>query len=311
MLSRVANHLYWLGRYLERTDHLARYINIEYFSSLDSSDQRQHIIALKSIIDMSGMPEVSDKDLKEEDILVSAALDEKNQVSIFTSLYACRENARSVRESISTELWEAVNSFYHFVANYPVDVLKTRGLHDFTTNVMQQCSNVRGRINYTLLHDVGWEFIQMGLLIERSAQTVRIMISKLNDIEELNKMKLESMMEPQQWNILLDCLEAKDMCRKYYSTWPDRRSSVEFLLFNPIFPKSVIFNLKELKSCITSIQNTVGGIKKGIGFKIGKIISTLEYVEVEDIDEHLDVFLEDTLKKIYLISDLIVEAYFS
>ena len=74
MLSRVANHLYWLGRYLERTDHLARYINVEYFSSLDSPEPRQHTIALKSIIDMSGMATVDDNELNEEQVLVSAVL---------------------------------------------------------------------------------------------------------------------------------------------------------------------------------------------------------------------------------------------
>ena len=311
MLSRVANHLYWMGRYLERTDHMARYINVEYFSTLDSLEQNQHIIALKSIIDMTGLPPVSDKDIVEEEVLVSAALDDKNPVSIISSLYACRENARGVRESISTELWEAINNLYHFVANYPVDIYKTRGLSDFTNNVMQHCSNVRGRIMYTLLQDVGWLFIQMGLFIERAAQVVRIMISKLNDIDELNKYKLGRSMEAQQWNILLDCVEAKDMCRKYYNTGIDKYTTLKFLLFNPFFPKSVLKSLQELQLCLEKITKLPIKKTKSLEFKVGKIIAPIQYVELDEIEYNLEEFLEDTLRKIYLISDLIVEEYFN
>ncbi|HPG07385.1 MAG TPA: alpha-E domain-containing protein [Saprospiraceae bacterium] len=311
MLSRVANHLYWMGRYLERTDHLARYINVEYFGSLDSPEPRQHLIALKSIIDMTGMPPVEDHDINEEEVLITAALDDKNPVSIISSLYACRENARSARESLSKELWEAINNFYIFVSGYPVDVYKTRGLFDFTTHVMQHCANVRGRIMFTLMHDISWQFIQMGLLIERSAQIVRIMISKLNDIEELKKLKLGQYMEAQQYNILLDCVEAKDMCHKYYSNWPERHATVDFLLFNPYFPKSVVRSMLKLKLSLEKIQSNGLITQKDIAFQVGKLISPLEYVEFSDIEGDLEKFLEDTLSKIYLISDLIVKKYFT
>ena len=311
MLSRVANHLYWMGRYLERTDHMARYINVEYFSSLDSLEPNQHIIALKSIIDMTGLPPVNDKDIVEEEVLVSAALDDKNPVSIISSIYVCRENARGVRESISTELWEAINNFYHFVSNYPVDIYKTKGLSDFTNNVMQHCSNVRGRIMYTLLHDVGWLFIQMGLFIERAAQVVRIMISKLYDIDELNKYKLGRSMEAQQWNILLDCVEAKDMCRKYYNTGIDKHTTLKFLLFNPFFPKSVLRSLQEFQLCVEKIKKLPVHNTKSLEFKVGKIIAPIQYAELDEIEYNLEEFLEDILRKIYLISDLIVEEYFN
>lgn len=311
MLSRVANHLYWMGRYLERTDHLARYINVEYFSSLDSSDERQHLRALKSIIDMAGMEPVEEDALNEEEVLVSAALDEENPVSILSSIYACRENARNVRESISLELWESINEIYHFVSNYPVDVYKTRGLYDFTTSVMQHCSNARGRIMHTLLHDVGWQFIQMGLFIERSAQIVRIMISKLEDIEELKGFKLGNMMEAQQWNILLDCVEAKDMFRKYYTTWPEKNTAVEFLLFNLYYPKSVLGNLLRIKRSLGRIRKDAQNPRNGIEFKIGKLISPFEFVEATEIAEELEEFLNDTLSRIYAISDIIVKEYFN
>lgn len=311
MLARVANHLYWMGRYLERTDHLARYINVQYFSSLDSPNPKLHKLALTSIIDMTGMPEQEESEIYDENVLVKAALDDENPASILSSLFAGRENARSVRETISNELWEAINSYYHYVANYPVDVYKTRGLYDFTTNAMQHYSNVRGRIMFTLLQDVGWQFIQMGLYLERSAQIVRIMISKLSDIEEIKQYKLGASMETQQWNTLLDCLEAKDMCRRHYSGGPDKQTTLDFLLFNAYFPKSVTNNLRELLKCLRKVKNHPTHDKNSITYKIGKILAPYQYTQVDEIEDNLIEYLEHLLSDIYKIHDLITEEYFN
>ncbi|UBM58159.1 alpha-E domain-containing protein [Marinilongibacter aquaticus] len=311
MLSRIANNMFWMGRYLERTDHLARYINVEYFSSLDSPDPLFHTFALKSIIDMVGLPEPSVPEPNEEQILVSAALDHDNPVSILSSLYSARENARGVREHLSSELWDAINNYYHFVSNYPIEVYKTRGLFDFTTGVMQYFSNVRGRIMYSLLKDVSWQFIQMGMHIERSVQTARILISKLTDIERIEQLKIGGPVKAQQWNVLLDCLEAKDMCRRFYASVPDRNTTLDFLLFNPYFPKSVVNNLNELRASLNSIENKLMAERNSLAFKVGKVIGPLEYMGVEDIKDGTIQFLEETLKKIYTVSEMIETEYFS
>ncbi|MBT29236.1 MAG: hypothetical protein CMO01_06200 [Thalassobius sp.] len=308
MLSRVAESLFWMGRYLERTEHLARYINVEYFSSLDGSNLQQHDMAILSIADMIGLPKPDiDGSLNEEEVLVGAALDEHNPVSILSALFSARENARSVRESISSELWESINNLYHFVANYPVDVYKTRGLSDFTNHVLQHCSNVRGRIEHTLLHDVGWKFIQLGMQVETASQIVRIMISKLNDIEANRKLKIGRSIYP----ILLDCVEAKDMCIKYYTTAPNRNNTMEFLLFNPDFPRSVSSCLNKALTYLKEIEPQKGKREHRLEFKIAKFIIPFEYMEVKELDNNLPEFLEQLLSKIYKISDMIVEEYFN
>lgn len=311
MLSRVASNLYWMARYMERTEYLARYINVEYFSSLDSSHKRQRELAILSIADMIGLPPPkTNENIDEEEILVGAALDGNNPVSIQSAIFLARENARSVRDSISSELWEAINNFYHFVANYPVDIYKTRGLSDFTTNVFQHCSNVRGRINYTLMHDVGWQFTQLGLQLESASQIVRIMISKLNTIDEINKLKLGTFIQSQQWDILLDCIEAKDMCRKYYTNSTNRITTIEFLLFNKLFPRSVKSRLTLIIECLRMIESENNGNVKNIVYNVEKLITPFFYIETEEIDDTLPTFLEELLSKIYLIGDLITKEYF-
>ncbi len=310
MLSRVAQNFYWMGRYLERTDHLARYINVQYFSSLDSPDPHLQTLALKSIIDMVGLPEGNKEEPNIENSLVAAALDDSNPVSILSSVYAARENARSIREHLSGELWDAINNFYLFVSEYPVDVYRTKGLYDFTVNVMQHFSNVRGRIRYTLLKDVGWHFIHMGLSIERAAQTVRILISKLSDVNEIRNLKLASPLKNQQWNTTLDCLEAKDMCRRYYSALPNKYTALNFLLFNSYFPKSVVNNLTSVQNSLERIENRLIISNDSLVHRTGKIITPFNYMDVKEIDDDLNTFLNNTLKSIYDLSDMIVGHYF-
>lgn len=312
MLSRTAENLFWMGRYLERTEHLARYINVQYFFSLDTPHPKQRDLALLSIADMIGF-ELDDmkKNIQEEKVLVGAALAESNPVSILSAVFMARENARAVRDSISGELWEAMNNFYHFVSNYPVDIYKTRGLADFTQNVFKNCSTVRGKVQYTLLYNTSWLFIQLGIHLESAAQIVRILISKINDINEISNLKLGNAILEQEWDVLLDCVEAKDMCNKYYTSLPNRENTLDFLLFNPFFPRSVINKLKQTMETLEKISPERLGTKDSISFKVAKISTPFFYLDVNEIDENLPEFLEDLLSKIYLISDMIANEYFN
>lgn len=309
MLSRVADNLFWLGRYLERSEHLARYLSVQYFSSIDVPYQQQRQRAIISVLDMVGMQSSSVKPLEEE-VLVAVALDEKNPVSILSSAYFGRENARSIRDSISTELWEAINNYYIFVSNYPVDVYKTKGLYDFTSGVINHCSIVRGKIQHTLMHDVAWRFIQLGMHLERATQVVRVLLSKIVDIQALSQFKLGDSLELQQWNILLDCLEAKDMYRKFYNALPNRQNTLEFLLLNPEFPRSVSYNLINAHDLLEKISQMKQFSKTSLEFRVGKDINHFRYLEVEEVDDHMIPFLEETLQKIHSICDLIVDEYF-
>lgn len=309
MLSRVAENLFWMGRYIERSEHLARYLNVQYFSSIEVPYHELRERALFSIYDMVSQ---NWRDLRplEEEILVSVAFNERNPESILSTTYYGRENARIVRDSISTEVWEAINNNYLFVSGFSIDYYKARGLYDFTSQVIDHCSIIRGKIHHTLLHDVAWNFVQLGMHLERATQLIRILISKLNEINELQDYKVGVALETQQWNILLDCAEAKDMCRKFYNSLPDRFLALEFLLLNPRFPRSVVYNLTHAHNILGRINPTKMNHKGSLEFKVGKIINHFTYLEIEDIQDDVIPFLEDTRKKIYQICDLIVDEYF-
>ena len=310
MLSRVADNLFWMGRYLERSEHLARFLNVQYFSTVDVPYPQMREKALLSLLDMIG----TDPGLHtgmEGDVLTSVALDENNPASILSSVYRCRENARSVRDSISTEVWEAINNFYLYVTGYPVEIYKMRGLHDFTSNSINFNNIVKGTIYQTLLHDVAFHFLQMGIHLERAIQIVRIIISKMKDIQFLDTLKLGASLELQQWNILLDCVEAKDMCRKHYNSLPNKQNSLEFLLFINTFPRSVVFNLNHAHAHLKMVNPGMLEIRGGLDYKVGKIINHLRYMEIEEINNNVIDFLEDTLQMINNINSLVQEEYFS
>src|SRR5208283_310944 len=209
------------------------------------------------------------------------------------------------------ELWESMNNYYLFISGYPVDVYKTRGLFDFTSNVINHCSIVRGKIENTLMQDVAWRFIQLGMHLERANQVIRILLSKIKDINNLQSLKLGDSLELQQWNILLDCLEAKDMCRKYYNSLPNRIITLEFLLLNPEFPRSVTYNLTNVHELLKDISLQKQFNKTSLEYKVGKDINLFRYLEVEEVEEQLISFLEETLQKIHLFGNLIVKEYFT
>ncbi|WP_372945343.1 alpha-E domain-containing protein, partial [Muriicola sp.] len=171
MLARVANNLFWMGRYIERSEHIARYMHVNYFSSLDAPHEisRSRQFVLRSMLRMAGEPVPGEgEELQEEEVLYKLALDPSNPFSIISNVRSTRENANSARDLISTELYESINKFYHFVLKYPVDHYKQKGLYDFSVNIIEMSSILRARIRSTLLHDEVYAIILLGVNLERA-----------------------------------------------------------------------------------------------------------------------------------------------
>ena len=143
MLARVANNLFWMGRYIERSEHVARYLNVNYFSSLDApnelSQSRQFV--LRSMLFMAS-DAVTDPNvqLDEGQVLFDIALNKEKPDSIINYLQNARENANSARDLSSTELYESLNKFYHYTLNYSPEKFMKSGLYEFTVHVAESTS---------------------------------------------------------------------------------------------------------------------------------------------------------------------------
>lgn len=309
MLARVANSLYWTGRYIERSEHLARYLKVQYFSTLDAPMTQNKDFVLKSILNMYGIGVEVDELVDEQEVLVEVGLNAKNPASLISTVFAARENARSIRYTISAELWEVINQYYHFMKDYSPDFYKTRGLYDFTVGAAKHCSIIRSYLDHTLIHDDIWVFINVGIYLERAAQIVRIFRSKLHDIDVLSEDGNNQPLRRYQWTITLKVLEAFDMHRRTYRKPQMETSVYEFLLSNPAFPRSVAFNLGKINELLSYLSFSAPP-KDPLFFKAGKLASHFRYLEAREIKNDLQGFLEEALEEIYALHSLIDQKYF-
>jgi uncharacterized alpha-E superfamily protein len=312
MLSRIGNSLFWMGRYIERAEHLARYTKVQYVSSLDAPLAQTKEFVLESILNMAGItanyyqkyPQLTD-----EEVLYFVTLDESNPFSILSNIGFIRENARGARDCISLELWEAINRFYHTMNSYDADKLYSEGIYEFSQQVEGNSSVLKGYIDNTLIRNEVWMLIAMGIHMERAIQVCRILITKLKDIDKIDPAKLGGPVENYQWTTLLMSAESFDMNKRYYKANPNRRNSLEFLLFNPAFPKSIVYNLNLVQEAIEhiSFQGQTG--KGSINFMAGRIATQYKFLTIEEVEDDIVEFLNETLNKIYDIARLLEERY--
>lgn len=309
MLARIANTLYWMGRYLERTEHMARYLRVQYFTTQDAPMSQNRDFVLGSIVNMAGIAWEEGKPYNESEILHQIALDTKNPMSILSAITNARENARGMRNIISTELWEVINKYYHFVNNYPVNYFKTRGLYDFTLTAGEHCSVIRGYVDSTLTHNEVWALIRLGVHMERTTQIARIISCKLYDIFVLTNGNVDMPVENYQYTVLLKLLESFDMNRHHYKAAPDRQKALEFLILNADFPRSLAFNLKQIQYFVRKLgllENT----PESVGFIVGRLCANYQYLLFPEIEDRVGEFVSETMGKIYEMHEALDKKYF-
>ena len=314
MLARVANNLFWMGRYIERSEHIARYLNVNYFSSLDApniqSQNRQFV--LRSMHFMVGDPiEDENIQLNEEEVLYKIGLDPSFPYSIINNVKYARENANSARDLISTELYESINKFYHFVLNYPKDVFVKNGLHDFTVNVTEMTAILRGKIRGTLLHDSVYAIILMGINIERATQITRIINTKYNDAMKAQGSYGDKFSNSFEWTTLLKCAESYDMMRRFYKKTPTSISTLEFLILNPNSPRSVMNSLNQVYKNIKILDPDRKYNKDSTAFLIGRVRAEYEYKYSEEIEKDIKSFIDNILHSLTEISNKVEEEFFT
>jgi uncharacterized alpha-E superfamily protein len=312
MLSRIANSLYWMGRYLERAEHTARYTKVHYFSTLDAPLAQRKEFVLESILRMTGLLyEFKSKNdrLVDEEVVYTISLDESNLVSIKSSINSARENARGARGSISGELWESINKFYHYVNNYTKTDLKRTGIYNFSDKILENCAVVNGYIDNSLIHNEVWAFIHLGIRIERASQITRILISKLSDMEKEENSPLEKAAESYQCMTLLKSAEAFDMSRTYYQSSPNYKNTLEFLILNNDFPRAISYNITRIGKFLSKINPIKSNEKDSLEFTINKISSYYKYLTIEEIEKDVSGFLYNTLGNINNISDQVSKKY--
>jgi uncharacterized alpha-E superfamily protein len=312
MLSRVAASVYWMARYIERAENTARSIDVNLQMSLDSpitfSDQWAPLVAITG--DMHAFQERYG-DATRGNVIQFLTLDKENPNSILSCLNKARENARSVREAISSETWEQVNRFYLMVSNRAAGRRALENSTTFFADVKLASHLVAGIADNTTSHGEAWHFMQLGRLLERADNTSRLLDMKyfllLPSVEDVG-----GAVDEMQWSVLLRSATAFEMYRKKYGPIaPD--NVVQFLLLDTEFPRAVLFCLLHAERSLHSISGTLPGSFRNLAERsLGVVRSELAYAQVYDIiTRGLHEFLDGLQTKLNGVGDAITQTFFA
>jgi uncharacterized alpha-E superfamily protein len=311
MLSRVANSIYWLNRYVERAENIARFIDVNLNLILDSpTGMSQQWEPLVKITGDSPLFEERYGEVLPENVIQFLAFDRDYPNSILCCLQAARENARSVREVISSEMWEQVNAFYMMVTE-AAPKQNLASLHDFFTQVKLASHLFAGIMDATMTHNEGWHFGQIGRLLERADKTSRILdvkyyilLPSVNDVG--------TTLDEIQWMSLLRSASAYEMYRKRQHRI-NPTVVAEFLILDREFPRSIRFCFVNAERSLHEITGTpIGTWTDPAERALGRLRSQLEYMTIADIFETgLHEFINTLQEQLNGVGQSIFNAYFA
>lgn len=318
MLSRIAENLYWIGRYIERAENTARLLNVNYLALMEAP----LVPGAKNIVTEQWAPFLSFTSNEEtfkhyydkadaQSVSAWLASDFRNPSSIRSSLAVARENARTVRDRISTSMWEAMNSTYHKLCVEAPGMLEEDSLYDYCVTARDFSHLFFGMAEATLIHDLGWYFIKAGRHLERADNTLRALRIRHKLARGKTQIVAEGL-EAHRGMALLKSLSAYEAFRKEYHTALEPKFIAEFLLLHGQFPRSVRYNVRRLSEAVNDIAkhnpNTSTEAKRLAGW----LSSRLEYMpNVEMILEEETPSLDVLIDALAGISNAISKIYFN
>ena len=310
MLSRVAESIYWMSRYVERAENVARFVDTNFNLMLDAQVIGEQ---WEPLVNTTGDHEDFAKrygKATQEDVIHFLTFDQENPNSMFSCVRAARENARSIREIISSEMWEQINTFY-------LVVLNASGAPSFERspgfyNTVKEASHLfNGITDATMTHNEAWHFMQMGRLLERADKTSRMLDVKYYILLR-SALDIGSPIDEVQWAAVLRSASAFEMYRKRHGRIAPG-DIVQFLLLDDEFPRAVRFCLNAARESLHAITGTPqGGFRNSSEKLLGQLCSDLAYTQVEEvITRGLHEYLDDLQTRMNRAGGGIHETFFA
>lgn len=312
MLSRVANSIYWMSRNIERAENYARFIQVNLNLSPDLPEEA--VEQWEPLVMTTGDQSLFKAQFSEatrDHVIYFLTADPKNPNSILSCLNAARENARSVREIISSEMWEQVNRFYLAVKEGVSGEVFMQNPHVFFTKVKEGSHLFVGITDATMSHGEGWHFSRIGRLIERADKTSRILDVKyyflLPSVQDVG-----TSLDNTQWAALLSSASALEMYRKRYGAISPNRVA-EFLILAPEFPRAIRYCLIKAGDSLHGISGSEIGLYQNLAEKrLGRLQAELAYADVDELmSGGLHEFLDSFQAKLNLVGEAIAETFFT
>jgi len=312
MLSRVANSIYWLSRYMERADNVARFIdvNLQMILDLPSGSQEQwHPLVSISGGDaaFSSKYPVATRD----NVIKFLTFDEDNPSSIVSCLRAARENARTIRESISPEMWEQVNTFYLMVNAAAANERLRTSSSSFFSEVKKASQLFHGITDATMLHGEVWHFYRMGRLLERADKTSRLLDVKyfmlLPSVADVGSPLVDI-----HWAAVLRSASALEMYRKRHGHIAPEQI-INFLVLDHEFPRSIHYCLTNANDSLHAISGTPIGMYRNTAEQLlGQLRAELAYSDtLQIVSRGLHEFLDGFQTRLNLVDQCIFDTFFA
>ncbi len=281
MLSRVADSLYWMGRYLERAEHAARLAEVNLHLVLDHSPKdrldRWHRL-LKAVNCTEDDPTNDGKS-----VIASIAFDTEQECSIHTCISTARENARQVREQVTTEMFEQLNALYFQVRKTQLDDIWNRQPYQFFRSIRHGVALFNGITESTLNHGQGYAFISLGRYLERTQATARLLKVYLN--EELEDQR--SSFEADQYMRCVGLLRSCDAFESYQNHYPDgvRADHIsEFLLLSDELPRSIRFSADRVVQSLEQVHARTGSSRDRLVQTLaGRLQAQLKFAQPSEL----------------------------
>jgi uncharacterized alpha-E superfamily protein len=306
MLSRVAESLYWIGRYLERAESTARLLDVNYYAILEGAGLVTE--QWGPLLSITG----SDNNFREHHARADSrsvpfwlAFDLYNPSSIRSCVTQARENARSLRDRISSEMWECVNRSYLELCFDTETVLQNDALHDYCTRVREGSQLFHGIALATLLRDQGWQFLRIGQMIERADNLLRLLQVRYRKQKGETAVFAEAL-ENHRWMAVLKSASAYEAYRKRHHTRLEPRTIAEFLLLENSFPRSVRYSVEGMRDALKKLPGSSSILREA-----NWLVARLEYAEIGDILDDDKPSLERLMEAIGFAGRMVHETYFS
>ena len=305
MLSRVADSLFWLSRYLERAENTSRLLDVHLNFMLEASDE----LAVQRLRDLQDSLSIEMlRDCTADECLHMLTFDSLNPASIISNIINARENARYVREQISSEMWMQINKLYLYVKGREANAAWESAPHNFYIYVREGSHLFQGITDATMNHNQGWHFLQIGRYLERSLNLLQML--KVNF--ENASLTVDNAMANDHYFELVSTLKSVTAFEAYckvYNPNPQPRFIVQFLLFDKQFPRSLRFCIDMIQTSLEVLADTTGrGKANRLHRVVGRLASNLSYDEISDVYDLSD-YLADVKRQIYEINDTLFNTY--
>ncbi|MEP6872184.1 MAG: alpha-E domain-containing protein [Anaerolineaceae bacterium] len=316
LLSRVAESLFWLGRHIERAENTARLLDVAYHGRLEpnGADELGALNTWEALTTTLGLNKLYVSlhgEFKEEAVVDFLTVNSQNGSSIVSCLAAARDNAKGVRDYLSSETFVAINRLYHATAQRNLHLILADGIYDYCDTIRRGCQAFHGTAESTCLHDEGWYWLRSGVFLERADMVSRIVDSKyhllMTSLDEIG-----GPIDRFQWAAVLRGVSGYEAFRRTHGGSVDGPQVVEFLVLEEEFPRSLHASVAALQRALDmATEGAEARLRNPSMGLVAGLRSRLQYESTETLLSHgLHEFLADAQQTLALLSRQLGDAFF-